>query len=74
VSCWIDAADQKLIVSGGPAAAPGGFSYCMAAPTMSLELHDRGIHALRGVAGDVEVPEVRFSDRRRRGSNPARSV
>jgi hypothetical protein len=66
VSSRIDAADQKLIVSGGPAAAPGGFSYCMDAPAMSLELHDRGIHAVWGVAGDVEVPEVRFTDRQRR--------
>jgi hypothetical protein len=53
----------------------------MDAAAMSLELHERGIHAVRLGAGDDGVKEVRLPGRQRRwweverrGSKPARSV
>jgi hypothetical protein len=35
----------------------------MVAPAIALELHERGNHAVRPGAGDVEVTKVRFRSR-----------
>jgi hypothetical protein len=43
-----------------PDTGPAAVSYCMVAPPMSLELHERGTHVVRPGTGVASVTDVRF--------------
>ena len=50
---------RQAVVTGDTTSAAG--SYDVDAAFMSLQVHDRGIHAVRPGAGEADVMEVRFT-------------